>query len=163
MSYNGTHLTTGGKDGDDMTREAQATTLHSEGCNCAQSVLSVFAEDFQCDKPLALRIATGFGGGMGRMGGSCGAVTGAFMVLGLAKGMRRAEDASAKETTYALAREFAERFKAKHGALLCRDLLGVDLGTPEGYAAARERNLFATRCNGYIEDAVRILEDMLEK
>jgi C_GCAxxG_C_C family probable redox protein len=144
-----------------MKREDEALALHAEGCNCAQSVLRVFSKGLGCDESCALKIATGFGGGMGRTGGTCGAVTGAFMVLGLARGMRNAGDVDAKEETYALVREFSQRFAKDHETLLCRELLGVDLGTPEGQKKAREQGLFASRCNGYIGDAVRILEEML--
>jgi hypothetical protein len=84
------------------------------------------------------------------------------MVLGLARGMRQAEDSAAKETTYALVREFAKKFREKHAALDCRELLGVDIGTAEGRQAAKERGLFTTLCNDLIRDAVIILKKMLE-
>ena len=146
-----------------MTSRADAAAaLHGNGANCAQCVLCAFAGALGMDAETALRVATGFGGGMGRSGGTCGALTGAFMVIGLARGMRRAEDAEAKDAAYTLVREASRRFQEKNGAVACRDLLGIDLGTAEGLAAARARNLFATRCNGYIKDAVSILESLLK-
>ena len=145
-----------------MQKESESASLHQKGCNCAQAVLAVFSADLGLDRETAIRVATGFGGGMGRLGNTCGAVTGAFMVLGLARGMRRAEDAAAKESTYALVREFAEKFREKHAALDCRELLGVDIGTAEGRQAAKERGLFTTLCNDLIRDAVMIVEKMLE-
>jgi C_GCAxxG_C_C family probable redox protein len=108
----------------------------------------------------ALRVATGFGGGMGRTSGTCGAVTGACMAIGLMRGMRSTEDAAAKEATYEAVEDFVQRFREAHGSVACTELLEVDLGTPEGRAAAKERGLFATRCNGFIRDAVIILEDV---
>jgi C_GCAxxG_C_C family probable redox protein len=146
-----------------MQRETEAVSLHGKGCNCAQAVLTVFSADLGLDQETAMRVATGFGGGMGKSGNTCGVVTGACMVLGLSRGMRRAEDAAAKESTYALVREFSRQFREKHATLVCRELLGVDIGTAEGLQAARERGLFTSRCNDLIRDAVVILENILEK
>jgi C_GCAxxG_C_C family probable redox protein len=143
-------------------RADRAAELHAKGANCAQSVACAFAESLGVDEQTMMRAATGFGGGMGRLASTCGAVTGAFMALGLAHGMRTPGEAEAKERTYADVREFAKRFAAKNGNLACRDLLGVDIGTPEGLARAREEKLVATRCPGFILDAVAILEEMLK-
>jgi len=144
-----------------MDRKNNAAALHDRGCNCAQAVLLAFSGELGLEDAMAMKIATGFGGGMGRQGATCGALTGAYMVLGLARGMRAAEDQAAKDAVYAQVARFAARFSEKHGTVLCRELLGVDLGTDAGRASARERGLFATRCNEYIKDAVGILEDML--
>ncbi len=144
-----------------MSRADTAADLHGRGANCAQSVVCAFASEMGVDAETAMRMATGFGGGMGRLAGTCGAVTGAIMVLGLARGMRKPGDAQAKETAYGLVRDFAARFSAAHGALACRDLLGVDIGTPDGLAKARSEGLFASRCTGYIRGAVDILDGML--
>jgi C_GCAxxG_C_C family probable redox protein len=146
-----------------MGKAQQAVTLHGKGCNCAQAVLCAFATELGLEEEAALRIATGFGGGMGRTGGTCGAVTGAYMVLGLARGMRDPEEKSRKDATYTLVREFADRFKKKQGAVECRELLGVDVGTPEGLKAAHERDLFSTRCNELIRDAVTVLQGVLKE
>ena len=144
-----------------MSRAEAAMAFHLRGANCSQAVLAAFAQELGLDGEIAMRVATGFGGGMGRLAGTCGAVTGAFMSLGLARGMRQPEEAQEKEAAYALVREFARRFAGMHGALACKDLLGADIGTPEGMRRAKEGNLFATQCSGYIRDAVRIVEEML--
>jgi C_GCAxxG_C_C family probable redox protein len=146
-----------------VNRIDAASQLHTRGANCAQAVVCVFAEGLGLDKETAMRAATGFGGGMGRLAETCGAVTGAFMTLGLARGMRSPEEAATKESTYALVREFARRFSEKNGSLACRDLLEADIGTADGMKRAREANLFAVRCTGYIRDAVGILEEMLRE
>ncbi len=130
----------------------------AEGFNCSQAVFSSYADGI--DEETALKIASGFGGGMGRMAGTCGAVTGAFMVLGLRFG-GITPDQEAKERIYEEVREFANRFKARNGSLLCRDLLSCDVSTPEGYEAAKESGLFATSCPKYLRDAAEILEEML--
>jgi len=122
-------------------------------------VLAAFAPDLGVDAETALRVSAAFGGGMGRTGGTCGAVTGALMALGLKTGASR-PDSATKEQTYAQAREFLARFEARHGATTCADLLGVNIGIPEGLAAAREANLFKTVCPELVADAAAILEAM---
>jgi C_GCAxxG_C_C family probable redox protein len=96
---------------------------------------------------------------MGRTGRTCGAVTGALMVVGLKYGASR-PDSAAKERAYALAREFIARFEARHAATACADLLGVNISTREGLAAAREANLFKTTCPALVESAAAMLEEM---
>ena len=144
-----------------MNNTERAVTCFRGGCNCAQAILSTYSEALGLDRETALRIAAGFGGGMGRMGEVCGAVTGAFMVLGLHGGAASAADAQAKERTYTLVREFANRFTARHGCLHCRQLLGCDLSTPEGLQAAKDRQLFTTLCPKLVGDAAAILEEMI--
>lgn len=95
------------------------------------------------------------------MGATCGAVTGAFMVIGLMHGKTKADDDTARETTYELANLLAERFKARNRSILCRELLGHDLGTDEGREAVMKENLFVKLCPGFVRDAVIILEEIL--
>jgi C_GCAxxG_C_C family probable redox protein len=146
-----------------MNRPERADQLHAQGANCAQAVACAFAEDLGADRTLALRMATGFGGGMGRTGGPCGALTGAFMALGLAFGMKEAGDQAAKERTYALVAEATRRFRQRTGATACRELLGLDLGVPEQLQEAKDRNLFKTQCTGYIRTAAEIVEQLLRE
>jgi len=141
-----------------MNRTEIALSRFAEGFNCSQSVLSAYAEGI--DRETALKIASGFGGGMGRMAETCGTVTGAFMVLGLKFGAA-SPDREAKERVYGKVREFADRFKARNSSLDCRDLLGCDISTTEGHQAARDRNLTATTCPKFVRDAIEILEEML--
>lgn len=107
-----------------------------------------------------MKIASGFGGGMGRMAETCGTVTGAMMVLGLRFGAAL-PDRAAKELVYAKVWKFADRFKTRNGSLLCRDLLACDISTPEGYEAAKEKQLVSTTCPKFVRDAAEILEEML--
>jgi len=137
-----------------------AASRFAAGFNCSQAIFSAYAARFGLDENTALKIAAGFGGGMGRMAETCGAVTGALMVLGLRYG-GTAPDRQAKELVYQRVRTFADRFRACHGSLLCRDLLGCDLGTAEGQETARQNNLVATTCPKFVRDAAEILEEML--
>jgi C_GCAxxG_C_C family probable redox protein len=136
-----------------------AVNRFAEGFNCSQAVFSSYAGQVGLDEGTALKIAAGFGGGMGRIGGTCGAVTGAFMVLGLRHG-GSSPDPQTKELVYAKVRECADRFKARNGSLLCKDLLGCDISTSEGREAAKEKNLFTTICPKVVRDAAEILEEM---
>jgi len=109
----------------------------------------------------ALKVSQAFGGGMGQMGETCGAVTGAFMVIGLKYGRTRADDDEAKRKTYALVKEFSEKFKARNGTIICRELLGCDLSTSEGQRIAKSEGLFSTVCPRFVQDAAEILEEIL--
>ena len=124
-------------------------------------MFSSFGEDSGLDRERALRVAGAFGGGMARMGETCGAVTGAFMAIGLKYGKAKAGDEGARERTYELAREFVTRFKARHGSIRCRELLGYDLSSPEEREAARQRGLFDTLCTRLVQDATEIVEEIL--
>jgi C_GCAxxG_C_C family probable redox protein len=124
-------------------------------------VLSSFGDQFGLDQELAFRVAGAFGGGMARMGETCGTVTGALMVIGLKYGKVKAKDEKARERTYELAREFATRFKERHGSTVCRELLGYDLSSPEERATAHQKGLFDTLCPQLVSDAAEILEELL--
>ncbi|MCX5867616.1 MAG: C-GCAxxG-C-C family protein [Proteobacteria bacterium] len=139
----------------------QAVARFQEGFSCSQAVFSVFAEKFGLDREIALKVAGAFGGGMARMGETCGAVTGALMVIGLKHGKFRVEDEEARERTYKLVGEFVKRFKAANGSTVCKELLGFNLSVPEEARAAKEKGLFKTICPRLVRDAAEILEEML--
>jgi C_GCAxxG_C_C family probable redox protein len=143
-----------------MNRTELALSRFGKGFSCSQSVFSAFAPDLGLDTDAALRVSAAFGGGMGRTGRTCGAVTGALMVLGLKHGATRADDKATKERTYALAREFIERFEARNSSVACAELLGVDISTAEGLSAARGAELFKTVCPGLVASAAMILQEM---
>ncbi|MCX6556232.1 MAG: C-GCAxxG-C-C family protein [Candidatus Aminicenantes bacterium] len=143
-------------------KSEEAVAMMVEGFNCAQSVLSVFCEDFHLDRPTALKLATGFGAGMANQQEICGAVTGAIMAIGLKHGRSHASDLEAKEQTYFLTRELMASFKAKFGSCYCRELLpGIDLATAAGHALYKEKNLAEKVCRPCVAEAVRILENIL--
>jgi len=95
------------------------------------------------------------------MANVCGAVSGAFLVLGLKHGAATAQEREAKEKTYQLVREFAARFKARNGSIVCRELLGFDIGTPEGLEEAKRRDVHNNVCAKLGRDAGEILEELL--
>src|SRR5512135_1050051 len=105
-----------------MTKSEKAISKFTDGYNCAQSVFYAFCEDLQLDSDIALKMACGFGGGMGRKGEVCGAVTGGIMALGTRYGRGEHEGWTAAETTYARTRKFMSQFAEEHGSCLCREL-----------------------------------------
>ena len=125
--------------------------------NCAQSVLTVFAEDFGLDKETALQASAGFGAGMGRLQETCGAVSGAIMVLGLKSGFKESDRRDKINEVYAKVRRLADDFTREKGTIKCRELLGCDLSTEEGQAFFREHNL-RSNCREYVKLCCNLLE-----
>jgi C_GCAxxG_C_C family probable redox protein len=144
------------------TRQEQALTVFASGLNCAQSVVTVYSEVLGFDDALAADLSIGFGGGMGRLQQTCGAMSGAIMVLSLYNSAKYPEAKERKERAYEMVREFNSRFTAMHGASDCRTLLGVDLMTDEGHAQMKEQNLNKTVCQQCVRHAVEIVDDMIK-
>ena len=139
-----------------MTRAETAFNNMAESkMNCAQAVLTAFCEELGLDRATALKLARGFGGGMGRGGKTCGAVTGAYMVLGLREAAMSREGV---EAVYARIKEFNANFIALFGSTECKELLDCDLSSPEGLSRARAEGLFTRVCPGFVRGAVGILE-----
>jgi C_GCAxxG_C_C family probable redox protein len=145
-----------------MSKSDCAVDCFNNGYNCAQAVFSTYCEQLGLDKTNALKIAGSFGGGMGHIGETCGAVTGAIMLIGLKHGKVHKDDNEARETTYKLVQEYTKRFKAVNGSVKCTELLGHDISTSEGLKAAREADLWDTVCAKLVKDSAQIVEDLLE-
>ena len=145
-----------------MNRQVQAAQHHDAGYNCSQSLVIAFCDELGLSQEMAARVAAGFGGGM-RHGGTCGCVTGALMVLGLKYGQVGASDQETKKKAYALVQEFQKRFAQKHGSIVCKELLGHNIGTEEGMQCIKEKGLLQSRCNTFIADAITLLEEMIEE
>ncbi len=145
-----------------MNPKEQAQAFFEQHLNCAQSTLAPFAEQYGLDLDTALKLATPFGGGMGHNRQVCGAVSGALMSLGLARGIS-AYDREKKYACYDLAGKFLTRFEALHGALTCPGLLGLDIGDPTDLAKAREADLFHTLCPKFVGDAAQIVAELLDE
>ncbi len=110
---------------------------------------------------MALKLACGFGGGFAGLGGACGTVVAAIMVIGLKYGKVKPDDEAAKEKTYRMVRAFIQRFEQHHGTTLCRTLIDADISTPEGLKAARDKRLFSKVCPAFVKSAVQTLEELL--
>ena len=138
-------------------KKSQLAIENFKTLNCAQSVLLSYASELNLDELTALKISAGFGGGMA-MAETCGAVTGAYMVLGLKAQSEGKTIQDIKTETKVAVKKFNELFLAKHGSLNCKTLLKVDISTPEGSAEANEKNLFNTICPELVGSAAEILE-----
>lgn len=144
-----------------MSYAERAVELFEGGCNCAQAVLAAYSPRLGLTEADALRVAAGFGGGMGHSGGICGAISGAFMVIGLRYGATDAADKAAKFKTYELVARAMRMFEEQAGSLNCRELLGFDLGTPEGRKQAQQAGAFDV-CPQFVRGAAEILDAVLD-
>jgi len=144
-------------------KEEKAITAFKSGLNCAQSVFTIFSDDLNFDNDLAMKISCGFGGGMGRLQETCGAVTGAFMVLGIYNSDKYSASKERTEATYSMIQKFNERFISIYGTTSCSTLLNCDLKTEEGQMYRRKHNLRETVCEKCITDSIKILEDMMNE
>jgi len=145
-----------------MTKSDKALSLFAQGFSCSQSVLTSFSDEYGIPEDIGLKIACAFGGGMGRRQLTCGAVSGALMVLGLQFGMARGDDISRKLDTYNKTTEFIETFRKQNGSLNCRELLlGLDMNNPADLVKIEEQNLFQTICYKCVKDAVEITEKII--
>jgi C_GCAxxG_C_C family probable redox protein len=145
-----------------MKKEEKAVKYFRNKFNCSQSVLVAFGSEYGISENECLKISCAFGGGMGRQQLTCGAVTGALMVLGLKYGKGIDDPEEKKQLTYSKTREFFEEFIKIHGSTNCRDLLdGLDMSDPVDHEKIMERKLFDIKCEKYVADTVSITEKLL--
>lgn len=144
-----------------MNKKESAVATFSQGYACSQAVFATFARELGMNQETALRVSAGFGGGLGRQGDVCGAVSGAVMAIGLRYGASQAHDTDAKEYTYLTVKEFCRQFKLRHKSVHCRELLGCDISTEEGMTLAKQSKLFITQCPKYVGDAAEILDNLV--
>jgi len=144
------------------TRSDIATEKFLAGYNCAQAVLYSFCDDLRFDKDMALRLACGFGVGMGRKQEVCGAITGGIITIGLKYGRGEGQDKTRTEETYGKVLELMSRFESKHSTSICRTLLnGCDLNTADGQRHFKENDLLNKTCKGCVKTVVDTLESIL--
>lgn len=142
-------------------KSEKAKELFKSGYNCSQAVLGVFCEELGLDFETAMKIASSFGGGMGRMREVCGTVSGMFMAAGLA--FYGSENSTAdKGVQYKIVQELAQKFKDKNGSIICRELLqGVESSTSPT-PSERTQSYYKKRpCIELVGDSVEILEQYL--
>lgn len=142
---------------------AEAMRLFRKGYNCSQAVFCTFAPSLGLDKEVAARIASSFGGGMGRMREVCGAVTGMLMAAGLARGYCDSDASAEKTEHYALVQELAAAFRGLNGSIVCRQLLGLESsGADSPRPEARTPAYYQKRpCELLVGQAASILEERL--
>ena len=145
-----------------MTRKEKAMQSFKEGYNCAQCMMLAFEDVLTIELETAVKIASPFGGGMGRLREVCGSVSGMFMVLSFLKGYHAPEDYEGKKELYEHVQELARRFEAENGSIICRDLLGLHVQHDEAAPEKRTETYYKNRtCDEKIGSAAEILENYL--
>jgi len=130
--------------------------------NCNQAVLAVYGPDYGVSEELCINLGLGYGGGMGRQGRTCGAVTGAYTVIGLWAADKAVDLPAKKKLAAQKVQEFNQLFTRLYGHLDCKDLLGYNLSIPEEDAKVKELNLFDIVCPKLVGKAAELLDEILK-
>ncbi len=147
-----------------MTRREMAMANFMKGYNCSQSVVLAFADMLPVNESDLLKMASSFGGGMGRLREVCGSVSGMFIVIGLLYGYDGPETGQVKAEHYKRVQELAHRFEEKHGSIVCRELLGLNVKREAPTPEARTKEYYKKRpCPEIIGDAAEILEEYIKE
>lgn len=143
-------------------RVEEAVKTFEAGYTCAQSVFATYADLFGMDRETALKLASPMGGGIGRMREVCGAVSAMALLAGLKEGNTDPANEEGKERIYLLTRQLAEKFKERHGTIICRELLGIEGMEKSAKPSERTESYYNKRpCSRLVETAAGIVEEML--
>lgn len=142
-----------------MNNVERTADLLSTGLNCSQAILTAFGQSYGLDAEMAANLGRPLGGGMGHMARTCGAVTGAVLVLGLAKDNQ--DEGEARKVSHSCVQDLFRRFEALHGTTECKELLGVDMSTEEGLKKVQEEKLVRKVCPRFVRDTAGILDELL--
>ncbi len=147
-----------------MTRREIAMANFLKGYNCSQSIVLAFSDMLPVDEELLSKLASSFGGGMGRLREVCGSVSGMFMVAGMLYGYDGPETGQVKADHYARIQELARRFEEKHGSIVCREMLGLSVKREAPTPEARTEAYYKKRpCAEIIGDAAEILDQYIKE
>ena len=143
-------------------KSEKARELFKQGYNCAQSVFCTFAEDVGMDFETALKLSSSFGGGMGRLREVCGAVSAMFMIAGLKQGYITPNNDEIKGAHYEFIQNLAKEFEQKHGSIICRELLGLDVKHDSPVPSKRTEQYYQDRpCEEFIATAAEIISEKI--
>ena len=146
-------------------RVEKAVELFKSGYNCAQSVVAAYADLFGMDRETALKVSASFGGGMGRMREICGAVSGMFILNGLANGQTDPADKESKALNYAKVQQLAQDFRQANGSIVCRELLAGTGEAPSSdplHPSERTQAFYRKRpCSEYVRCCAQLVEKEL--
>lgn len=146
-----------------MNKADKAKELFLQGYNCAQAVVGAFCEDFGLDFDLAMKLSAGFGGGIGRLRETCGAVSGAVMAVSLAQGEFDVTNPNAKTAVYKEIRKLIEDIESQTGSIVCADLLGVARRGEPAEAAPRTKEYYEKRpCAELVYLAAEAAQKLIE-
>ena len=139
----------------------KALEYFSNDHSCSQSIFCAFAPQIGLDYDRAFKIASAFGGGMGRQGNTCGAVSGALMVIGLKFRNTVPSDEDNRNLTYEKAQKFLNKFIELNSSQMCKDLVGFDISSEEALEEAREKGIFEKKCPNFVKTSAEILNSLL--
>lgn len=147
-----------------MTHEELALKHFTNGANCAQAVVMAYADELGMDEKTAARLASSFGGGIGRLREVCGAVSGMMMVYGLLKGYDDLKDPDAKKAHYANVQALAAKFREENGSIICREILSIRKDEKnDPTPTPRDAQFFHSRpCLDCVATAARLLDEALK-
>jgi C_GCAxxG_C_C family probable redox protein len=143
-----------------MEKHEIAVKDFMEGYRCSQAVVAAYAESVELDIDLARKISLPLAGGSA-VGGECGAVSGAYVVIGLKHGFAHPGDPGGVAMLFKKIGVFVEKFKSLHGEIDCHKLLKLDVFSEEGQRIFSENKIKANKCAHFVSDAVKILEEIL--
>lgn len=145
-----------------MNKGEAAEKLFNDGYNCSQAVFGAFCEELGIDKETGFMLSSSFGGGMGRLREVCGAVSGMFMVAGLAAGYSDPQDDEAKKRHYELIQKMAKIFTDKNGSIICRELLDMPNPKNDPTPTKRTNEFYQKRpCGKFVREAASIAQEIL--
>ncbi len=130
-----------------------------KGIDCSQVITEHFADEMGISAETAKKMAACFGGGMS-MGGTCGAVTGALIVLGMKYGHFEENDAASKDIMAAKRAEFLMKYNEKYSSTVCNDLLNHDITKPEEFQKILDEGLLFNFCPKVVEEVIEILKEI---
>lgn len=146
-----------------MTKGERAKALFCDGYNCAQAVFGAFCEELSLDFDVAMKLSSGFGGGMGRLREVCGAVSGMFMVLDMKHGYTSPTDKDGKKELYSHIQALAKEFSDENGSIICRELLGLSDKVSNPTPDARTKAYYKKRpCAELVEFAADLVDNYLK-
>lgn len=145
-----------------MEHGKQAEALFCQGYNCAQAAFGAFAEEAGLNLETALRLASSFGGGLGRLREVCGALSGVEMALGCLYGYDTPETGQIKKEHYTRVQDLADRFRREFGSIVCREILKGADASPN--PTPRTEDFYASRpCLRCVVRAAELLEEYMRE
>ncbi len=143
-----------------MDHKIQAAQLFVDGYNCAQAIAVAFSDVTGLTPEMSAKLASSFGGGMGRMREVCGAVSGMFMVLSMLDGYETPNPAAQKQL-YTAVQELAEKFRQQAGSIICREILKNPPSDPK--PTPRTEEFYKQRpCTRMVMIAAELLDEYIE-
>ncbi|MEW6265552.1 MAG: C-GCAxxG-C-C family protein [Thermodesulfobacteriota bacterium] len=142
-----------------MNNVERTVDLFASGLNCSQAMLTVFGEPYGLNAEMAAKLGRPLGGGLGHLARSCGALTAAALIVGMAKDHQ--DEGEARQASFSCVQDLFKRFAALHGTTECKQLLGTDISTEEGRKKIQEEKLVRKVCPPFVRDAASILEKLL--